>query len=96
VAEADDYEPVAAPAPRRRQLREDPEERPLLAEAQSAAVHDDLGDDLPDDDEDEDSYLAELRKAMTDDEPLGPRDDEDDDGYGSSPPAGRSRFGRRR
>lgn len=58
-----------------------PEPRPLLADAH---------------DRDEDEYLAELRKAMTDDEPLGPRDDPDgadpDDGREPS----RSRFGRRR
>ncbi len=89
-AEAEDYEPVAAPAPRRRQGREEPveEERPLLADAQGV-VEDDLVD------EGEDTYLAELRKAMTDDEPLGPRD-EDDGAYGAGPPTGRSRFGRRR
>jgi DivIVA domain-containing protein len=89
-AEAEDYEPVAAPAPRRRQGRGEPvqEERPLLADAQGV-VEDDLVDDG------EDTYLTELRKAMTDDEPLGPRDDEDG-AYGAGPPTGRSRFGRRR
>jgi DivIVA domain-containing protein len=88
-AEAEDYEPVAAPAPRRRQGRAEPvqEERPLLADAQP--VVEDVGD------EDEDSYLTELRKAMSDDQPLGPRD-EDDEAYGAGPPTGRSRFGRRR
>ncbi len=89
-AEAEDYEPVAAPSPRRRQGRSEPveEERPLLADAQEV-VEDDLLD------EDEDTYLAELRKAMTDDQPLGPREDEDE-AYGAGPPTGRSRFGRRR
>lgn len=43
------------------------------------------------DDADDDAYLAELRKAMTDDSPLGPRDDLFD-----APDTGRSRFGRRR
>ena len=85
--DADDYEPVPAP-PRspRDQLRPDP--RPLLADARRQA-------DAEARQREEDAYLAELRKAMTDDEPLGPREDEDDD-YG--PPAGatRSRFGRRR
>jgi hypothetical protein len=64
------------------------EERPLLADAQEVT------DDHPAD-EDEDSYLTELRKAMTDDQPLGPRDEEDE-AYGAGPPTGRSRFGRRR
>ena len=44
-------------------------------------------------DPDDDAYLAELRKAMTDDSPLGPR--EDDPLFDSEQPA-RSRFGRRR
>ncbi len=50
-------------------------------------------------DADEDAFLAELRKAMLDDEPLGPRDTNvapmplDDDAAGGR---GRSRFGRRR
>ena len=47
--------------------------------------------------EDDDAYLAELRKAMDDERPLGPREDYDDgDDYDDDPPAGRSRFGRRR
>jgi cell division initiation protein len=51
------------------------------------------------DDVDDDAYLAELRKAMTDDSPLGPR--EDDDQVRSSvfetgaDRPGRTRFGRR-
>jgi DivIVA domain-containing protein len=91
--DADDYEPVPAPAPRPRANREDRySPRPLQAGLEvDDGVDDDLGDD-----EEEDAYLAELRKAMTDDEPLGPRDDELDDGYGGGSPAGRSRFGRRR
>jgi DivIVA domain-containing protein len=48
----------------------------------------------------DDEYLAELRKAMTDDSPLGPREDDDDDSggffdQGADRPA-RTRFGRRR
>ncbi len=46
--------------------------------------------------EDEDVFLAELRKAMLDEEPLGPRDETfapSDDGVARVP---RSRFGRRR
>lgn len=45
---------------------------------------------------DEDAFLAELRKAMLDEEPLGPRDDpfiRSDEGAGRTP---RGRFGRRR
>jgi DivIVA domain-containing protein len=52
---------------------------------------------LPEPHEDDDAYLRELRKAMTDESPLGPRDelghDELFDGGTDSP---RSRFGRRR
>jgi hypothetical protein len=97
--DADLYEPVAAPAPRPRQARDDLEdERPLLAQDHDHDHGDHLLDD-EDEDEDvepEDSYLAELRKAMTDDEPLGPRDDGDDDDYGAPVTGARSRFGRRR
>jgi DivIVA domain-containing protein len=84
--DADDYEPVAAP-PRnpRDQLRPDP--RPMVAEARRHAEAEARQ-------REEDAYLAELRKAMVDDQPLGPRDDPDD----YEPPAApaRSRFGRRR
>jgi DivIVA domain-containing protein len=93
--DADDYEPVPAPSPRPRANREDRyTQRPLQAGHDDVDLHD---DELADTEE-EDSYLAELRKAMTDDEPLGPRDEVDDfdDGYGGGPPPGRSRFGRRR
>jgi cell division initiation protein len=45
----------------------------------------------------DDAYLAELRKAMTDDAPLGPRDDTGEDMlFERGADAGRSRFGRRR
>lgn len=45
----------------------------------------------------DDLYLAELRKAMTDERPLGPRDDPGDGPIiESRAEAGRSRFGRRR
>jgi len=46
---------------------------------------------------DDDAYLAELRKAMTDESPLGPREDGDEGelfDHGTEPQ--RSRFGRRR
>ena len=88
---ADDYEPVPAPSPRPRPLRDDRyADRPLLAASPRP-------EPLPEvvEDDEEDAYLAELRKAMTDDEPLGPRDDPDE-GYGDSRGPGRSRFGRRR
>lgn len=55
-----------------------------------------------DPDADEDEYLLELRRAMADDRPLGPRD-EDDEGFAGYEdadeeprPSVRSRFGRRR
>ena len=45
----------------------------------------------------DDAYLAELRKAMTDDSPLGPREDDDvDRSFDTAVEPGRSRFGRRR
>lgn len=54
-------------------------------------------DVLAERDADDDAYLAELRKAMTDDTPLGPRDDLGDDGlFDAGADGGRSRFGRRR
>jgi DivIVA domain-containing protein len=46
-------------------------------------------------DPDDDAYLAELRKAMTDESPLGPRD-EDDALFDAADQPARSRFGRRR
>lgn len=49
-----------------------------------------------DDGPDDDAYLAELRKAMTDDAPLGPRDDPHTDLYEPANEPSRSRFGRRR
>ncbi len=48
-------------------------------------------------DADDDAYLTELRKAMTDESPLGPREDDDPDLlFDEGADAGRSRFGRRR
>jgi len=46
-------------------------------------------------DADDDAYLAELRKAMTDESPLGPRE-EDDAVFDVAEEQPRSRFGRRR
>ena len=60
----------------------------------------DLASPPPAAEDSDDAFLAELRKAMTDDEPLGPRDDDDDQGSfpldrpGDGRP--RPRFGRRR
>lgn len=45
--------------------------------------------------DEDDPYLAELRKAITDEAPLGPRE-EDETSFGGSPEPVRSRFGRRR
>lgn len=54
-------------------------------------------DVLAERDADDEAYLAELRKAMTDDAPLGPREEDDGDEYETEEQrAGRSRFGRRR
>ena len=94
----DDYGPVQAPTPpgrsgpraahdETRQVH-----RPLLADARRLAAE-------AEDDEaggDDDEYLAELRRAMTDDRPLGPRDEELDEPYDDPPASPRSRFGRRR
>jgi len=45
----------------------------------------------------DDAYLAELRKAMTDETPLGPREEGDDEGlFDGGAETSRSRFGRRR
>ena len=45
----------------------------------------------------DDAYLAELRKAMTDESPLGPREEGDlDRSFDATVEQGRSRFGRRR
>jgi cell division initiation protein len=93
ASDADDFEPVPTPAPRPRAARDDRyADRPLLADARDVEVEE-LEEPEPDDDED--AYLTELRKAMTDDEPLGPRD-EPEDHFGGGPSTGRSRFGRRR
>ncbi len=54
-------------------------------------------DVLADRDADDDAYLAELRKAMTDETPLGPREDPGTEGlFDAGSEQGRSRFGRRR
>ena len=95
--DADAYEPVQMETPPSRtgprSGRDEArlEQRPLLAEARSVGP-------VADDEEEpgDDAYLAELRKAMTDDRPLGPREDPEGGGYEEPPATSRSRFGRRR
>lgn len=54
-------------------------------------------DMLAERDADDDAYLAELRKAMTDETPLGPREESNEDAlFEGGADSGRSRFGRRR
>jgi len=55
-------------------------------------------EDVPEGGPDDDAYLRELRKAMTDDAPLGPRDDlgPQEGLFESGADSPRSRFGRRR
>ena len=93
----DAFGPVAAETPPSRtgprSARDEArmDQRPLLAEARRLAAAEEV------EEEGDDAYLAELRKAMTDDEPLGPREDLEGDSYGDeAPTTGRSRFGRRR
>lgn len=73
-------EPRPAPAYREPEPDEGPATQPV--------------DMLQERDADDDAYLAELRKAMTDESPLGPRDEGTDLYDGGD--QGRSRFGRRR
>ena len=77
------------------------EPQPSVAHAEGPAVDDGPPtmpvDVLAERHADDDAYLAELRKAMTDESPLGPREEGDIDPLfdaGSEP--SRSRFGRRR
>jgi len=65
---------------------------PAEPEGPTTQPVDHVVDDRPDDD---DAYLAELRKAMTDESPLGPREDRDEP-YDDDHEPTRSRFGRRR
>lgn len=83
----DDVVPEAEPAPEPPSARREPDrdEGPPTQPV----------DMLEERDADDDAYLAELRKAMTDESPLGPRD-EGPDLYDSGADQGRSRFGRRR
>jgi DivIVA domain-containing protein len=88
----------------------EPEARPQPSPPRSPAYSDVEGEPDADDgqlteavdvlaerDADDDAYLAELRKAMTDETPLGPREEGDDEPlFDGGPDTGRSRFGRRR
>jgi cell division initiation protein len=83
--------PMVAPAPAYAE-DEDEDESEDYAGPSTEAV-----DMLADRGADDDAYLAELRKAMTDETPLGPREEGDDGSlFDTGPDAGRSRFGRRR
>ena len=78
--------PPAAPPP-----------SPAYADARRDAGPDtEAVDMLAQRDADDDAYLAELRKAMTDESPLGPREDEDGCRSTTAEEQPRSRFGRRR
>jgi DivIVA domain-containing protein len=84
--------PAATPAP-----------SPAYAEAEADGEGGDDGpntetiDLLGERDAGDDAYLAELRKAMTDESPLGPREDGDAQPlFDAGPEPSRSRFGRRR
>ena len=79
--------------PRRRRRPPTPSRPPRRPRARSTEPVDVLAER----DADDDAYLAELRKAMTDESPLGPREEGDIDPLfdaGTEPT--RSRFGRRR
>ena len=85
---AEPASPAASPSPAYATMAEDAD-----AEAEPATEAVDL---LAERDGDDDAYLAELRKAMTDETPLGPRDDDADALFDGDTDTGRSRFGRRR
>jgi hypothetical protein len=97
-------EPPAAWAPDADAWEDSPAAAPPPSPAYAdAPVEEDEGpstqpvDVLAERDADDDAYLAELRKAMTDESPLGPREEGDGDPlFDSSPEPSRSRFGRRR
>jgi DivIVA domain-containing protein len=65
--------------------------------AEEDGPHTEPVDMLAERDADDDAYLAELRKAMTDESPLGPREEGDVDPlFDAGGEPSRSRFGRRR
>ena len=73
-----------------------PPPSPAYADAVDEGPNTEAVDVLADRDPDDDAYLAELRKAMTDESPLGPREDEDDALFDTVDEVPKSRFGRRR
>jgi DivIVA domain-containing protein len=80
---------------------EAPEPAPSPAYAEVGLAEPSAGSDtidlLEERDPGDDAYLAELRKAMTDESPLGPREEGDIEPlFDSGPEPSRSRFGRRR
>jgi cell division initiation protein len=83
------WTPSPAPQPSRSYVEADDEEVADDTATQPVDV-------LAERDADDDAYLAELRKAMTDETPLGPRDEADEGMFDSGSETGRSRFGRRR
>jgi DivIVA domain-containing protein len=72
-----------------------PPPSPAYADPPDAGPDTESIDMLAPRDADDDAYLAELRKAMTDESPLGPREDEDG-AVDMAEEQPRSRFGRRR
>ncbi|MGK2949948.1 MAG: DivIVA domain-containing protein [Acidimicrobiales bacterium] len=99
VASDSGWEPEAEAAPEAAD-NEPPPPSPAYADAPDDPPTEPV-DVLAERDADDDAYLAELRKAMTDDSPLGPREDRDDGGepddlFDGGGDAGRTRFGRRR
>jgi DivIVA domain-containing protein len=73
-----------------------PPASPAYADVPDEGPNTEAVDVLADRDSDDDAYLAELRKAMTDDSPLGPREDDDAPLFDDGEPRQKSRFGRRR
>ena len=73
-----------------------PPPSPAYAEAPDEGPNTEAVDMMVDRDADDDAYLAELRKAMTDESPLGPREDDDAPLFDDEEPTQKSRFGRRR
>jgi DivIVA domain-containing protein len=73
-----------------------PPASPAYADAQDEGPTTQAVDVLADRDADDDAYLAELRKAMTDESPLGPREDDDAPLFDDEEPPQKTRFGRRR
>ena len=73
-----------------------PPPSPAYADVPDDGPNTEAVDVLADRDADDDAYLAELRKAMTDESPLGPREDDDPPFIDDGEQPQKSRFGRRR